>query len=93
MKLSVDRRAVLAGIGASASLPWLGSPFLPTAATAGEAINYTAWSAAVDQVQSHIHAFQQATGIAVNYSNFPARNFARPWSPSLPATSRSTWSG
>jgi multiple sugar transport system substrate-binding protein len=75
MKLSIDRRAVLAGIGASASLPLLGSSIIPTAANAGEAINYTAWSAAVDQVQSHIHAFQQTTGIAVNYSNFPGAQF------------------
>jgi multiple sugar transport system substrate-binding protein len=75
MKISVDRRAVLASIGASAALPLLGSPILPTAATAGEAINYTAWSAAVDQVESHIHAFQKATGIAVNYANFPGAQF------------------
>lgn len=74
MRISVDRRTLLAGLGASAALPWLGGPPTPAAA-AGEAINYTAWSAAVDQVQSHIHAFQKATGITVNYANFPGAQF------------------
>ena len=37
----------------------------------GRPINFTAWSAAVDQVKSHISAFEKATGNKVNYENFP----------------------
>jgi len=35
------------------------------------AIEMQTWSAAVDTVQSHITAFQDATGLAVNYGNAP----------------------
>ena len=34
-------------------------------------MNFTAWSAAVDQVKSHISAFENATKLKVNYENFP----------------------
>lgn len=34
-------------------------------------VSFTAWSAAVDQVRSHISAFERATNIKVNYENFP----------------------
>jgi len=40
-------------------------------AHAADAINFFAWSAAVDQVKSHISAFEKKTGIHVNYSNAP----------------------
>ena len=60
------RRAALAGSAAA-----IGA----LAATGGRAqarpINFTAWSAAVDQVKSHISAFEKATGNKVNYENFP----------------------
>jgi multiple sugar transport system substrate-binding protein len=75
MKVSVDRRTLLAGIGTSVAMPLFGLPLWPTPAMAAETINYTAWSAAVDQVESHIDAFHKATGINVNYSNFPGAQF------------------
>lgn len=75
MMIPVDRRTVLAGIGASAALPLLGPLSRPATAATSEAINYTTWSAAVDQVQSHVHAFEKATGIAVHYENLPAAQF------------------
>ena len=38
---------------------------------AAGAVNFIGWSAAVDQVRAHITAFEAATGIRVNYENFP----------------------
>ncbi len=38
---------------------------------AAGSVNFTAWSAAVDQVKSHITAFEKASNIKVNYENFP----------------------
>jgi multiple sugar transport system substrate-binding protein len=38
---------------------------------AASTVNFTAWSAAVDQVKSHINAFENATKLRVNYENFP----------------------
>ncbi len=37
----------------------------------GAPVNFTSWSAAVDQVRSHVSAFERATGLKVNYENFP----------------------
>ncbi|MEI8144202.1 MAG: extracellular solute-binding protein [Alphaproteobacteria bacterium] len=48
----------------------LGAP-AKVSAQAGPAINFTAWSAAVDQVKSHVTAFEKASGLRVNYENFP----------------------
>ncbi len=66
------RRAALAGSAAA-----IGA----LAATGGRAqarpINFTAWSAAVDQVKSHISAFEKATGNKVNYENFPWAQYSR----------------
>lgn len=59
-------KGAVAGLGASL-LP--GLPGLARA-QAGR-VAFTAWSAAVDQVQAHISAFQEATGIRVEYENFP----------------------
>lgn len=53
----------------------LGSAVLPAmphmANAQANRVAFTAWSAAVDQVQAHITAFQEATGIQVAYENFP----------------------
>ena len=38
---------------------------------AAETIHFSAWSAAVDLVKSHVNAFQKSKGLNVNYSNFP----------------------
>ena len=40
-------------------------------AWAADPINFFTWSAAVDQVKSHIAAFEQKSGLKVNYSNAP----------------------
>lgn len=56
-----------AAAGASAGLA--GS--LGSTAFAADKLSFSAWSAAVDLVQSHVAAFQKAKGIDVDYSNFP----------------------
>ena len=63
----LGRRGLLAGSTALGAV---------LAATRGEAqsggtVNFTAWSAAVDQVKSHVTAFEKASGVRVNYENFP----------------------
>lgn len=40
-------------------------------AWAADPINFFAWSAGVDQVKSHIAAFEKKTGLKVNYNNAP----------------------
>lgn len=40
-------------------------------AIAADTLNLYAWSAAVDQVKSHLTAFEAKTGIKINYSNAP----------------------
>ena len=40
-------------------------------ARAAEAVSFFTWSAGVDQVKSHIAAFEKKTGIKVDYSNAP----------------------
>jgi multiple sugar transport system substrate-binding protein len=66
----LSRRALLAGALAGCSGPLIGGPSRSSAQSAGT-VNFTAWSAAVDQVKSHISAFENATKIKVNYENFP----------------------
>ncbi len=44
-------------------------------AAAGGTVNFIGWSAAVDQVRAQITAFERATGIRVNYENFPWAQF------------------
>lgn len=41
------------------------------ALAAGGTVNFQTWSAAVDLVKSHVSAFEQATGLAVEYANSP----------------------
>ena len=65
---SIGRRALAAAIPSSAVM----LATSPTAmGQAANAVNFIGWSAAVDQVRAQITAFQAATGIAVNYENFP----------------------
>lgn len=40
-------------------------------AFAADKVHFSAWSAAVDLVKSHVAGFEKATGIPVDYSNFP----------------------
>ena len=66
--LTTGRRALAVAIPSTAA--WLAMS--PTAlGQAPNAVNFIGWSAAVDQVRAQITAFQAATGIAVNYENFP----------------------
>ena len=61
------RREFLAAAGATAA-----SLALPVGtAHAADPINFFAWSAGVDQVKSHIAAFEKKTGLKVNYNNAP----------------------
>jgi multiple sugar transport system substrate-binding protein len=60
------RYSAATGLAASAA----GRLAAPALAAGGE-VNFATWSAAVDLVQSHAHAFEQKTGIKVNYTNSP----------------------
>src|SRR5437868_15537228 len=71
----VSRRSLMQGASALAATPLSSAMARSALAQSGEAINYTAWSAAVDQAKSHVTAFEKATGIKVNYENFPAAQF------------------
>jgi multiple sugar transport system substrate-binding protein len=70
---SLTRRSVLGGGTAIAGLGLAGLP--PAWGQAADGINFIAWSAVVDQVKSHISAFEKASGISVNYENHPAAQF------------------
>ena len=67
---NLSRRALLGAALSTGAASLLGAPARVGAQAAG-AVNFTAWSAAVDQVKSHISAFENATKIKVNYENFP----------------------
>ena len=64
------RRAFLKGSAAFGTLALSGFPARLRAQNADPLYMQT-WSAAVDTVQSHLTAFQQETGIPVEYSNLP----------------------
>lgn len=67
----VTRRDLLkagAALGVAGALP---VGLSAGALAAGEAVNFVAWSAAVDLVKSHVAAFEKSTGIPVSYGNFP----------------------
>jgi multiple sugar transport system substrate-binding protein len=68
----VRRRSVLGGAAATIAAGLVGRPAKSTAA---EPLHFVTWSAAVDQVQSHLNAFEQKTGIKVDYSNSPWANY------------------
>jgi len=68
----LGRREVM--IGAAAST--LAGGLLGRAAHAdAEPLHFVTWSAAVDQVKSHLAAFEQKTGVKVDYSNSPWANY------------------
>lgn len=67
---TLSRRAILGGAASAGAAYLAGSPVAAIAQAAG-VVNFTAWSAAVDQVKSHISAFENATKVKVNYENFP----------------------
>ncbi|HEX8011667.1 MAG TPA: extracellular solute-binding protein [Casimicrobiaceae bacterium] len=61
------KMSVVAGIAGTGLVP-VGNAAL---AAAGENLNFFTWSAAVDQVKSHVSAFEAKYGIKVNYNNAP----------------------
>ncbi len=66
----VDRRRFVKASLASA-LAGVVPSFLARAAYADDPLYFHTWSAAVDQVKSHLSAFESSSGIKVNYSNSP----------------------
>lgn len=65
---SLSRRAMLkagTAIAATAAMPHFAQ------AQAGGPLVFATWSAAVDQVKSHIAAFEKKTGLKVEYTNAP----------------------
>ena len=67
---TVSRRTLLTTALSAGAASTLAVPTALRAQPAGT-VNFTAWSAAVDQVKSHISAFENATKLKVNYENFP----------------------
>ncbi len=64
---AAGRRDFLLAAGAAGS-----ALLLPgQSAHAADPIQFFAWSAGVDQVKSHISAFEKKTGLKVNYNNAP----------------------
>jgi multiple sugar transport system substrate-binding protein len=61
------RMSVAAGLAGSGLAP-LGNSAL---AAAGDSLDFFTWSAGVDQVKSHLSAFEAKYGIKVNYNNAP----------------------
>jgi multiple sugar transport system substrate-binding protein len=61
----IPRRLVLKAAAAGLAAPMIGR------AHAAEPLYFATWSAAVDQVQAHLAAFQKAKGIPVTYTNSP----------------------
>ncbi len=74
-KADVDRRTLLASMSTTAAAMLLGSAGHRAMAQSNIMLNYTAWSAAVDQTMAHIEAFEEASGIGVAYENFPGAQF------------------
>ena len=68
----VGRRDLLIG-GAASVLA--GAGLGRTVRAAAEPLHFVTWSAAVDQVKSHLDAFEKKTGIKVDYSNTPWANY------------------
>jgi multiple sugar transport system substrate-binding protein len=65
------RREFLKYSAAAATVGAMSQGLGGAARAAGDPVNFYAWSAAVDQVKSHVAAFEKSTGIKVDYSNNP----------------------
>jgi multiple sugar transport system substrate-binding protein len=65
----LSRRALLGTALSAGAASMIGAR--ASRAQAPGVVNFTTWSAAVDQVKSHISAFEEATKIKVNYENLP----------------------
>src|SRR2546421_11130866 len=71
----MSRRSLLRVASTVAATPLISALARSALAQSSEAITFTAWSPAVDQAKSHATGFEKATGIKVNYENFPAAQF------------------
>ena len=69
----ISRRHFLKGSAAMGAISSL--PFASACAKVAQPIHFATWSAAVDQVKSHINAFEKETGIEVAYENAPGVQF------------------
>jgi multiple sugar transport system substrate-binding protein len=69
---TLGRRDFLISAAAAAATA---SPLARALAADAEPIHFVTWSAAVDQVKSHLSAFEKKTGIPVDYSNTPWANY------------------
>ena len=65
------RRREFLKASAAAALAGTGAFSVARHAFAADPVNFFAWSAGVDQVKSHISAFEAKSGIKVAYSNAP----------------------
>ncbi|GAC1340350.1 MAG: extracellular solute-binding protein [Acetobacteraceae bacterium] len=63
----LTRRRALASSAAGLAAPFL----TPGIGRAAEALNFSTWSAAVDQVKAHLAGFEKQSGIPVAYTNAP----------------------
>lgn len=61
------RREFLSAVGAAGT----GLMLPHGVASAADPVNFFTWSAGVDQVKSHLAAFEKKTGLKVNYNNAP----------------------
>ena len=68
----VTRRDILGGAAAGLATGLLGGT---ARAASGEPLHFYTWSAAVDDVKSHLNGFEQKTGIKVDYANSPWANY------------------
>jgi len=59
------KMAAATGLTGAAGMPW------GNVAHAADPLNFFTWSAAVDQVKSHLNAFEAKHGIKVSYNNAP----------------------
>src|SRR4051794_34617330 len=69
MGRTITRRNFLKNTAVGAAT--LGVVGRPQSLLAADPLYFTSWSAAVDQVKSHLAAFEQKTGLKVEYSNSP----------------------
>jgi len=72
-KTGLTRRSLLKTTAATGLLSMM--PGASLFAHAADPVNFAAWSAAVEQVMSHIGGFEESTGIKVAYENAPGAQF------------------
>ena len=71
----LSRRTLMQGAGAVAATPLVSALARSALAQSGEAINFTAWSAAVDQAKSHVDRLREGDRHQGQLREFPAAQF------------------